>query len=588
MTKSAQGNDEKALRLERETMLRVIECMRDGVYVVSQDYDIEYVSPILEREYGEWRGLKCYQYFETRDGVCSDCRNSEVFAGNTVRYEWYSVKNGKTFEVIDTPLANPDGSQSKLEIFRDITDRKRAEKELKQYRDRLERLVEERTADLQKTNEELRTRERFLTCLSEISHRLLRSNDLRTTLPEIVQLLGEVTGVNRCYLIENDRSAEGGPRCKRRYEWTPDAGASKVPAQEAECASYADMGLGSWARLFSRGETVAGVLGDFRPSVRSWLEARGADSVLAVPLIVAGEWSGFVAVDACDGAREWKQEENLLRVAAGEIAVALKNVELARSIRSYATTLEDRVAERTAELVAVNRELESFAYSVSHDLRAPLRSITGFTGAVFEDCGGSLDRDAKDHLQRVLSASRRMGEMIDTLLDLSRVSRREMHQGTVDLSALARLVIEDLRQRDPGREVEVAITPGLATRGDAHLLQLVLENLLGNAWKFTSKKQQAKIEFGVQDLEAGSAFFVRDDGSGFDMEYAAKLFDPFQRLHTDADFEGSGIGLATVFRIVHRHGGHVWAEAEINRGARFFFTVGRACPDDSPVIWVKS
>jgi signal transduction histidine kinase len=242
-------------------------------------------------------------------------------------------------------------------------------------------------------------------------------------------------------------------------------------------------------------------------------------------------------------------------------------------VRQLNAELEQRIAERTAELVAANKELEAFSYSVSHDLRAPLRSIDGFSQALLEDYFDNLDAQGKDYLQRVRGASQRMAALIDDLLDLSRVTRHEMRRETVDMSGLARMIAQDLKQREPGRKLEFVIAEGVTAYGDAHLLRVVLENLLDNAWKFTRNHSPVTIEFGVTDQEGKAVYFVRDNGAGFDMAYADKLFGPFQRLHGMTEFEGTGIGLATVQRTIHRHGGRVWAESAVEQGATFYFTL---------------
>ena len=226
---------------------------------------------------------------------------------------------------------------------------------------------------------------------------------------------------------------------------------------------------------------------------------------------------------------------------------------------------------RQTLLDAANKELEAFAYSVSHDLRTPLRSIDGFSQALLEDYADNLDELGRDYLQRVRGASQRMGQLIDDLLDLSRTARREFRRAPVDLSTLAHLVYEGLRRSDPDRQVEFAGAPGLSASGDIGLLRIVLDNLLGNAWKFTAKRPHAQIEFGATVASGVTTYFVRDNGAGFDMAYADKLFAPFQRLHGMTEFPGTGIGLATVSRIVHRHGGRIWAEGAVNQGVTVFF-----------------
>jgi signal transduction histidine kinase len=229
------------------------------------------------------------------------------------------------------------------------------------------------------------------------------------------------------------------------------------------------------------------------------------------------------------------------------------------------------------ELEATNRELEAFSYSVSHDLRAPLRSIDGFSQIILEDYADDFDEEGRDYLGRVRAASQRMGRLIDDLLGLSRVTRGNMERKRVDLGALASEVAEELREAKPERKVEFSAQKGLEVWGDPRLLRVALVNLIGNAWKFTEKEPEARIEFG-QDEELSRkgrvpVYYVRDNGAGFEMAYASKLFGAFQRLHKEDEFEGTGIGLATVQRVVHRHGGSIWAEGEAGRGATFYFTL---------------
>jgi light-regulated signal transduction histidine kinase (bacteriophytochrome) len=236
--------------------------------------------------------------------------------------------------------------------------------------------------------------------------------------------------------------------------------------------------------------------------------------------------------------------------------------------------LEQRVAARTRELQIANKELEAFCFSVSHDLRAPLRAIDGFSEVILKEYKDKLDDQGQRYLQRVRGATQRMAQLIDDLLSLSRVTQTEMRREDVDLTAAAQEVVAELRRLDPERNVEVAIAEGLAAQGDPRLLRQVLENLLSNAWKYTSKQPVARIEMGTCAGRNGRpAFFVQDNGAGFDMRYSNRLFVVFQRLHSAADFPGTGVGLATVQRIVQRHGGDVWAEGSVGQGATFYFTV---------------
>lgn len=236
--------------------------------------------------------------------------------------------------------------------------------------------------------------------------------------------------------------------------------------------------------------------------------------------------------------------------------------------------LNRRLQKNVRELEAVNKELESFSYSVSHDLRAPLRGMNGFSTILLSDYQKLSEAERKDYLQRIVRGATKMGKLIDSLLDLSRLTRKTMRRESVDLSAVARSVMGDLQAMQPEREVAVTLQDNVIATGDPSLLHIVLQNLLHNAWKFSANTPKPKIAFGDhRDENGNTAYFVRDNGSGFDMEYKNKLFGPFQRLHSDQEFEGHGIGLATVQRIVHRHGGRIWAESEVGKGAAFYFTL---------------
>jgi len=262
------------------------------------------------------------------------------------------------------------------------------------------------------------------------------------------------------------------------------------------------------------------------------------------------------------------QEVTALRQA--EAALARAEDEQQRLTAEF----EERVRERTVALQAAIGELEAFSYSVSHDLRAPLRSIAGFSQALIEDAGPSLSADARDDIARIVAASRRMDHLINDLLTLSMVTRAEMTRESVDVSDLATRIVAELADVSPTRPVATTVAPGMVAHGDPRLVRVALENLLTNAWKFTSRRERACIEVGHIDGDGtGPVFFVRDNGVGFDPAFADKLFGPFQRLHDAAEFPGTGIGLATVRRIVLRHGGRVWAESRLGEGACFYFTL---------------
>jgi len=316
-------------------------------------------------------------------------------------------------------------------------------------------------------------------------------------------------------------------------------------------------------------------------------------AVLVLSLIVALLLSHFARRSIAEPvaqlarvARTVSQEKNyairaVREKAEGELAELVETFnemleqieERDHSLRTAHNELERRVEQRTGELAAANKELESFSYSVSHDLRSPLRSIDGFSQALLDDYGDTLDTVSHEHLKRIRAATQKMGLLIDDLLNLSKVTRSPMQREAVDLSSMAQSVAAELAKQDGQRQIEWVIESNVQAHGDSRLLQIVLDNLFGNAWKYTSKHQSARIEFGLKRQNGSSAYFVKDDGAGFDPEYSARLFGAFQRLHGAAEFPGTGIGLATVQRIVLRHGGRVWAEGAVEQGATFYFTL---------------
>jgi two-component system, sensor histidine kinase and response regulator len=260
-------------------------------------------------------------------------------------------------------------------------------------------------------------------------------------------------------------------------------------------------------------------------------------------------------------------------ILRAKVSVFVELYKAQQELRRYRTQLERLVQERTTALTAINRELEAFSYSVSHDLRAPLLSFDGLNQSLLKDYGDSLDPRAKDYLQRMRRASERMTSVFDGLQTLFRLTSGEIHRETTDMSSMAADIVEEMRAADPERKVDVSVGEGLTAFGDPRLLRILMTNLISNAWKFTSKEAAARVEIGAEIVDGDTRLFVRDNGVGFDMIYAHKLFGAFQRLHSQSDFPGVGIGLATVRRIVNRHGGRAWAEGAVGDGATFYFVL---------------
>ncbi len=438
-----------------------------------------------------------------------------------------------------------------LGTAQDITERKRIEEELRRHREDLTKLVEERTAELKRSNEELRI---------EIIERKL----VEETLTEQSRTLEAFFKHTITPLIFFDRNFN--------FIRVNEAYAKACQREISEFSGH------NYFELYPHEENEA--------IFRRVVETKAPYLAIAKPFVFPEhpEW----------GVTYWDWTLVPIFDSNGEVDFLIFSLEdvterkhAEEEILTLNKELEQRVKERTAELEAVNRELEAYSYTVSHDLRAPLRSIEGFIQAILEDYADRLDDTGKDYCRRVHSASHRMLQLIDALLTMARLTRRELKEKSVDLSSLAKVIAHDLRVNQPGRQVEFIIAEKVKAEGDTDMLRIALENLMNNAWKFTSKHPTARIEFGVnhpfnsppnlggeQGVVGKTVYFVRDDGAGFDMNFADKLFSPFRRLHNESEFPGIGIGLAIAQHIIRRHGGKIWAESEVEKGATFYFTLG--------------
>ncbi len=498
-------------------------------------------------------------------------RRSQLFQAGRVaeiptRYEFVALaRDGREIEV-ETSISyiTYRGKTAIQGILRDITEQKRSERE----KELLLATLQHRTTQLQTA--------------AEVSKSASTILDPAVLITEVVNLIRERFGFYYVGLFLVD---ETGQYAILRAG-TGEAG-RKMIAEGHRLRVGGDSMIG--ACIAAHGPRIA--LDVDREAIRlDNPHLPDTRSEMALPMITRGQCIGALTIQSTEEAAFSDQDVAALNTMAEQIAIALENARLyaaaqqeimrrlaaEEALRQLNETLERRVAERTAELNAANKELATFAYSVSHDLRAPLRSIRGFGQALQEDHGHRLDAEGQDYLARILAASQRMGQLIEDLLTLSRVTQSTLNREQVDLSAMARQIAAELTRQDPERSVRFTITPDLTASGDPRLLRIVLENLLGNAWKFTRSRPEARITFDETTEGDQTVYFIQDNGAGFDMAYADRLFRPFQRLHSAGEFEGTGIGLATVQRIIHRHGGRVWAEGEPGRGATFYFTLTAA------------
>ncbi len=433
--------------------------------------------------------------------------------------------------------------------------------------------------DRQEQQQRILLRDTILEALTYAAEQFLKAPDWRNNIDALLARWGQALQASHVYIFEHEPNASGELRSTMRYEWAAPGCDAELASQKYQDISLCIPGFERSYESLCKGLPYVYMSRQSTPFEQDHYQPLGIKALIETPVFVRDAWWGTVGFDDCVQERIWSSVEiESIQIAADLLAAAVQRQLADAEIRQANTELEQRVAERTAQLAATNAELQSFSYSVSHDLRAPLRALNAYSQILLSDYDAILPEDGKFALQAILQSANKMDDLVGALLSFSRLARIEPFIVPVDLSLIAQQVLDELRAAEPERSVECEITPDLVAHADERLIHNVISNLLGNAWKYTGKTAQARIEFGLlpsaepQD-GAPPTYYVRDNGAGFDMRYSDKLFGAFQRLHRADEYPGHGIGLAIVQRIIQRHGGKVWAEGEVDQGATFYFTL---------------
>lgn len=584
--------DRKRIEAERERLLNILEASLNEIYIFSPEtLRFQYVNASAMRNLGYTRDqLQALTPLDLKPEITPAVFQGllgPLVRGECPRQIFQTVHrraDGSLYPVeVQLQLVHSDATRVCLAVAVDITEHRQQEAHLLAAQAELRRLLTEAdqsrqvllsvVEDQKIVEEALRASNQRLSLLNQVALALAQTRDMPTIFRTAYEYLSQVLdcpcfGISLYDATTNTLRAEymlsdGELLPAERFPpltitpQTPRRGrAGALLGQRPEIVT--DMPVAASDQI-----TVVGAAGD----------ERVARTALYVPLMARGQTIGLLELQSYRENAYSEAETALLGPVAHQIGLAIDNVRLFMDLQAERNSLAQRVEERTAQLQAANRELETFAYSVSHDLRAPLRGIDGWSLALVEDYSSQLDANARQYLDRVRSETQRMGRLIDDILRLSRVSRVDMQPSPIDLSVLARVIAQRLQDAHPDRQLDFHIQPDLRAWGDGQLLEIALSNLLDNAVKFTGPRPIAHIEFGQTQLDGKTVYYVRDNGVGFDMAYAKKLFGAFQRMHRPAEFPGTGVGLATVQRIIHRHGGTIWADTARDQGATFYFTL---------------
>jgi len=539
---ASRANDQS--QASRANFHSIVDRSSDGIIIVDVNNVVRFVNQAAENFFNK-----------KKEEIVGKSFHLKLDAGQAAEVE--ISRGAEKFGTAEIRVVETDWEEepARLVLLRDITERKQAETVIRQANETLKQYAD----DLEDRTDQLILAAKVSRAASEV----LDPNQLSQ---QVVDLIASWFNLYYVGLFV----VEDGKVWAVLQAGTGQAG--KAMLSNHHRLEVNNTSMIGWCILNGRARIALDVgLDAVRFSNPHLPETR---SELALPLISRGQVIGALSIQSRDEAAFTEEHITVLQTMADNLANALTNAKLYNQAQQFTSELEDRVEQRTAQLEMANKELEAFSYSVSHDLRAPLRHLDGYSRILLGDFAEVLNDDGKRYLSVIRNAAMEMSKLIDDLLRLSRITRQELRSHPVGISGIVEDILIRLRNEAPERATEITVTPDLTVKGDDGLLRVALDNLLGNAWKFTSKKEVTRIQFGQQDIDNEQVFFVRDNGVGFDMQYMRKLFIPFQRLHSPEDFPGTGIGLAIVSRVIQRHNGRIWVESQPNEGTTFFFTLG--------------